>query len=426
METKPATSAGGGSALLTHADAIRIREALDDVLQSPPFRGSRQCQTLLTYVVERTLAGENDHLRERVIGAEVFARGPAYEPSEDPIVRVRAAEVRKRLAQYYQKTIDSPIRIDIPPGSYKATFQFTAVQSASPAVVKSPSGGLRWAWLVAGVVATAAIVMAVRGMHLLPPSALDLFWEPALASPKPILIYNAATTVFRPLDGPDSAHDMVAVHGQYTCIGDAYASVVLGALFSRKGKLYQMRYGTDLSFGDLRYQPSILIGAFNNTWTLQTTNELRFIFDKHPTIRDRSNNRLYTLLNLTPEGRTPEDYAIVSRVFDSKTGELLIAAAGITQYGTRGSGGVSDFSELHGYSRRNRARRLAEKECADASSHEDRRRNARTAHDRHSILLVDPADAWYPHKLTRTAKHCGRPDSVGKSRDRHEIEPARQ
>jgi len=184
----------------------------------------------------------------------------------------------------------------------------------------------------------AAIVMAVRGMHLLPPSALDLFWEPALASPKPILIYNAVTTVFRPLGGPDSAHDMVAVHGQYTCIGDAYASVVLGALFSRKGKLYQMRYGTDLSFGDLRYQPSILIGAFNNSWTLQTTNELRFIFDKHPTIRDRSNNRLYTLPNLTPEGRTPEDYAIVSRVFDSKTGELLIAAAGITQYGTRAAG----------------------------------------------------------------------------------------
>ena len=47
---------------------------------------------------------------------------------------------------------------------------------------------------------------------------------------------------------------------------------------------------------------------------------------------------MYTLPNLTPDGRTPEDYAIVSRVFDSKTGELLIAAAGITQYGTRAAG----------------------------------------------------------------------------------------
>ena len=80
-------------------------------------------------------------------------------------------------------------------------------------------------------------------------------------------------------------------------------------------------------FGDLRYQPSILIGAFDNVWTLQTTNDLRFVFDKHPTIRDRSDNRLYTLPNMTPDGRTPEDYAIVSRVFDSNTGELLIVAA---------------------------------------------------------------------------------------------------
>jgi hypothetical protein len=91
-------------------------------------------------------------------------------------------------------------------------------------------------------------------------------------------------------------------------------SLVLASLFSRKGKLYQMRYGSDL------------------------TDELRFVFEKHPFIRDRSDNRLYTPADLKPDGRTTEDYAIVSRVFDSKTGELLIAATGITQYGTRSAG----------------------------------------------------------------------------------------
>jgi hypothetical protein len=39
-----------------------------------------------------------------------------------------------------------------------------------------------------------------------------------------------------------------------------------------------------------------------------------------------------------PSGRTNEDYAIVARVFHSRTGELLITAAGITQYGTRSAG----------------------------------------------------------------------------------------
>jgi len=329
------------SEVISHADAVRIREALGDVLQSAPFRTTRQCQSLLTYVVEHTLAGKSELLRERVIGTEVFGRGPDYEPSEDPVVRVRAAEVRKRLAQYYQDRADSLVRIDIPSGSYKAVFQWRAGQPTTPG---SPNPGLqksRWPWVLVAVVVIAASAMVVRGLRSTPssaPSAMELFWAPAFASPKPILVYNATTPVFRSPDLSDSPRGLVTVPNQYMTIGDAYASVALTSLFTRKGKLWQLRYGTDLTFGDLRYQPSILIGAFGNAWTLQTTNYLRFVFEKHPTIRDRSDNRLYTLPNMTPDGRTPEDYAIVSRVFDSKTGELLIAAAGITQYGSRAAG----------------------------------------------------------------------------------------
>ena len=53
------------SEAISHADAVRVREALDDVLLSVPFRNTRQCQSLLKYIVEHTLAGENDLLRER-------------------------------------------------------------------------------------------------------------------------------------------------------------------------------------------------------------------------------------------------------------------------------------------------------------------------------------------------------------------------
>ncbi len=329
------------SEAISHADAVRVREALDDVLLSVPFRNTRQCQSLLKYIVEHTLAGENDLLRERVIGTEVFGRSPDYEPGEDPVVRARAAELRKRLAQYYQDRADSSVRIDIPPGSYKAVFQRKAGQLTTPG---SPKPGLRksrWRWVLVAAFVIAAGAMVVRGLRTTPsfaPSALDQFWAPALTSPKPILVYNATTPVFRSPDLTDSPRGLVPVRTQYMTLGDAYACVALTSLFARRGKLYQMRYGADLTFGDLRYQPSILIGAFGNAWTLQTTNYLRFVFDKHPTIRDRSDNRLYTLPNIMPDGRTPEDYAIVSRVFDSNTGELLIVAAGITQYGSRAAG----------------------------------------------------------------------------------------
>jgi hypothetical protein len=330
---------------VSDGDAVRIRETLRHILESAPFRGTRQCQSLLTWVVEHTLAGESDQLRERVIGTEVFGRIPGYEPSDDSIVRVRAAEVRKRLAQYYQSSdVNELVRIEIPPGSYKAVFQWKAGQLIAPASPEPGGWKFRWWWVLVAVLAVAAIAvsaMVAHGLRSTPslaPSAMDQFWAPALNSPKPILIYNATTPIFRSPDLTSSAHNLVPVLNQYMTIGDAYASVLLTSLFTRKGKLYQMRYGTDLSFSDLRYQPSILIGAFGNAWTLQTTSDLRFVFDKHPTIRDRSDNRLYTLPNMTPDGRTPEDYAIVSRVFDSNTGELLIVAAGITQYGSRAAG----------------------------------------------------------------------------------------
>jgi len=321
------------------AEVLRIREALADILQSAPFRGSRQSQLLLTYVIDHTLSGENELLRERVIGTQVFGRSCDYEPGEDPIVRVRAADLRKRLAQYYQDRADSAVRIEIPAGSYRAVFRFRPDRIPTPAIEtdRHPPASL-WRWVVFAVLAAATIGIVIRSLYPATPTALDQFWAPALASPKPILIYNATTTVFHSSQFAGESRDLLPIRGQYTCIGDAYAAAVLASLFARKGKLYQLRYGADLTFGDLRYQPSILIGAFNNAWTLQMTNELRFVFENHPTIRDRSDHRVYTPPDLQQDGRTTDDYAIVSRIFDSKSGELLITAAGITQYGTRAAG----------------------------------------------------------------------------------------
>jgi hypothetical protein len=331
-------------ATASHADAVRIREALRHIVESAPFRTTHQCRALLTYVVDHTLTGEHDLLRERVVGTEVFGRSHDYAPSEDPIVRVRAAEVRRRLAQYYQDGPDCLVRIEIPPGSYKAVFRWHPAPSPAPVPVPEIEESARirrrlswWRWVALAVLA-GTIAIAVRGLSAPPPAALDRFWAPVFASPKPVLIYNATNIVFQP---SDDSGDFVKFSDQFMCVGDAHASLALASLFSRRGKVYQVRYGHDLTFTDLRYQPSILIGAFNNPWILQTTSDLRFVFEKqgaHATIRDRSNNRLYRSPAITPDGRTPEDYAIVSRIFDSKTGELLIGAGGIYQYGTRAAG----------------------------------------------------------------------------------------
>src|ERR1700682_681356 len=60
-----------------------VRAALARVLHSHEFRASRRCQEFLRYVVENTLAGRGDTLKERTIGIDVFGRPASYDPSEE-------------------------------------------------------------------------------------------------------------------------------------------------------------------------------------------------------------------------------------------------------------------------------------------------------------------------------------------------------
>ena len=71
---------------------------------------------------------------------------------------------------------------------------------------------------------------------------------------------------------------------------------------------------------------------------------------------------------LTPSGRTKEDYAIVARVFQSRTGELLITAAGITQYGTRTAGEFLVNPSLMERAMRDAVSRLAGKEHSGSAA----------------------------------------------------------
>ena len=122
---------------LSPEKAEEIRALLERVLGSHLFRGSRRCQILLRHITERTLAGDIASLKERTLGVEVFGRAPDYDTSQDPIVRAGAAEIRKKLAQYYQEPgHESEVRIDLLAGSYIAEFHFNG--SAGTAVLDVP------------------------------------------------------------------------------------------------------------------------------------------------------------------------------------------------------------------------------------------------------------------------------------------------
>src|SRR6516164_2948355 len=85
----------------TDAEREAVRSQLQRLLNSPLFNQSRRYSTLLRYIVERSLEGEAEMLKERTLGVEVFGREPYYDASGDPVVRTTAAQLRRRIAQYY-------------------------------------------------------------------------------------------------------------------------------------------------------------------------------------------------------------------------------------------------------------------------------------------------------------------------------------
>ena len=82
-------------------DPTAVREQLDRLVAHPLFSNSKRYPVLLAYTVEQTLKGNAVELKERSIGIEVFGRSPSYDANADPVVRITAGEVRKRLMQYY-------------------------------------------------------------------------------------------------------------------------------------------------------------------------------------------------------------------------------------------------------------------------------------------------------------------------------------
>src|ERR1035438_5964228 len=105
-----------------HADVL---SQLTQIQNSHAFRNSARSKEFLSYVVEQVLAGHPENLKERSIGVNLFHRAPSYDTGDDPIVRVKAGEVRRRLAEYYAaETSAPPLHIELPVGSYVPKFRW--------------------------------------------------------------------------------------------------------------------------------------------------------------------------------------------------------------------------------------------------------------------------------------------------------------
>lgn len=152
----------------THPGPDLVRVELDRLLRSDQFKNSKRCSSLLTYIVEETLDGRGEQLKERVVGVNVFGRNPDYETAEDPVVRNAAIEVRKRLAQVYVESGNgNPVRIELHSGTYVPEFRtIAASQENTEETVEVKRRNFDWSvkhpvfYSLLGVITLFALVLA--------------------------------------------------------------------------------------------------------------------------------------------------------------------------------------------------------------------------------------------------------------------------
>lgn len=148
------------------------RDLIRRVLQSPELSSSRALQGFLQFITDHALSGDLDAIKEQRIGSEVLGRKDNYDPASDNIVRVRAHELRQKLAKYFDtEGIGERFVITIPKGSYVPTFLARATTAAvtpetQTPIVAAPSPAKpafdHWRWLPWCFSAILALVLAGR------------------------------------------------------------------------------------------------------------------------------------------------------------------------------------------------------------------------------------------------------------------------
>jgi hypothetical protein len=362
-------STAGGHIELTDDEKSAIREQAARLVANPHFSQSRRFPPFLHYVIEKTLSGQEDALKERTLGVEIFGRRPDYDTASDPIVRVTAGEIRKRIAQYYQDPgHEHELRIALPAGSYIPQFHWLSA-TPSPAKEESaahsteieetaphnPSAKVHETqprhhfWTTVTAICLALVILSGGGYWLWRSahrSPFDFFWGPVLNSSDPVLLCIADQKQYSNIaliDSSDQSRQVILPDNLTAVVIDDLNPVVkVAGILQAHGKKYSLRGESATNLMDLRAGPTVFIGAFDNAWTLRLTRPLRYHF-----ANDAEMNHLSVVDSNAPASsrwivdRTQQmatnnyrDYAIVARFIDGNTGRLAVIAAGVGRGGT--------------------------------------------------------------------------------------------
>jgi hypothetical protein len=364
MAVGPATGSPSG---IGAEERTAIQEQLERLLGNPHFSHSRRFPSFLRFVVEQTLSGQTELLKERTLGMAIFGRDADYDTASDPIVRVTAAEIRKRIAQYYQEPgHENEIRLSLPPGSYVPQFAWpnaatgdglvpvallpVAAEETVPEIRASAKRRFVWVALLlvcAALLGAGAVLLWQAAGR---PVSGDNFWAPVLGSSEPVLFCIADQNEYTAIslrDAADPSKQITLTDNLTAVVIDDLSPIVhIGGILQSSGKKYSLRGEGVTNLMDLRNGPTVFVGAFDNAWTLRLTRGLRYHFANDPAMTEfgivdsTAPAQKRWFVNRTQQMATNNyvDYAIVARFTDVMTGKLAIVAAGVGRGGTIAAG----------------------------------------------------------------------------------------
>jgi hypothetical protein len=369
-------SVKGSNGVHSSPSAALVRQQLNRLLAHPLFTNSKRYPVLLAYTVEQALLGNAGDLKERTIGIEAFGRESNYDVNLDPVVRTTAAEVRKRLIQYYYSPDHAgELIIELPLGSYVPAFREPAPQpsaNADPRVIadqiepsprgpegsevppadskRAPARFTAYRWIPIAMALLFAVLLGfgigrvrfpARAAPASEPSNMARFWEPITATSSRITYCLGV-----PTDSVDLQFRTFPVAESGTL--NVYDVITLARsivpLVPKNGA-FRVLAASATGFAQLREGPFVLIGAFDNPWTMRITQDLPigFEYDNHVRkVVDRKSvpQKIWTLQWQVPYKSLARDYAVVARIHDKVTGQPVIILAGILGEGTEAASEV--------------------------------------------------------------------------------------
>ncbi len=282
----------------TSASPDEFRSALQRVLNSAALGHSNNFRRLLAYLGEKSLNEPAEELKEYTIGIEAFDKPSNYDPQQDPAVRVLASKLRHKLEEYYLKEgATDPVRIELPKGHYKLSFQFRRQTDSDVQASLLGAQVRRWRQisLASAICAGAITLLAIYWRVTLQPSSaasthqpwtpeLEQIWRPYLQSNRTILI-SLGTPLFTKFSGGFFRNprinewDLAEQSEQtqqiqqllqsryalpwhnFTGIGEATGAFLLSKLFHARKPDLLLKRSSVISWEDIQHNNVIFLGS---------------------------------------------------------------------------------------------------------------------------------------------------------------------